>query len=150
MLYDPSKRWPHGAWHKTGWGAEQVTGDPGFKNGQGKPYLEIVALDEKADVWEISPVVRLGRFKGYSAIQLGTVECFTSHSEITFEEVAVYGGAFFALDRDEGHAVWYYEPNGQCWDEIGSKRGFTNIATFPGHDGGVWAVDAKGNLWSVF
>ena len=151
-LYDPSKPWPHGAWRKTGWGAEQVAGDPGFTYDQSGPvvYLEVVALDENADVWEISPVAKSGGFKEYSAIQLGTVECSASHPTITFEEVAAYDGVFFALDSNEGHAIWYYEPSDRCWNEIGSKRRFTSIATFSGHDGGVWAVDARGNLWAAY
>lgn len=154
MLYDPSKRWSQGAWRKTGWGAQQVTGDSGFSYDPSRLYLEVVVLDEKSDVWEILPAVRSSRFEDYVAIPLGTVECDSGHPQITFEEVAAYNLVFFALDKNKGHAVWYYEPtsaaNGQCWHKIGSKSGFTSIASFTGPDGGVWAVDAKGNLWSVY
>ncbi|MGB8907714.1 MAG: hypothetical protein WCC84_03080 [Candidatus Cybelea sp.] len=149
MLYDPSKPWPHGAWRKTGWGAEQVAGDPGIRYGSKiKLYLEVAALDENGDVWKLSPVVKSHRFERYSAVQLGTVECSASHPEITFEEVAANNDVFFALDRNEKHAIWSYEPHRQCWDEIGSKRGFTSITTF--FNAGFWAVDAKGNLWNVY
>jgi hypothetical protein len=59
------------------------------------------------------------RIEGYQALQLGSTECSASHPALTFEKVAAYDSVLLALDQNKGHAVWYYDPNGQWWDEIG-------------------------------
>lgn len=138
------RKWPKGTWKNTGWGAYQVAADPySYDN-------EVVVLDEHHDVWEILPVIRSGSFEGYLPVQLETVKC--SGKTIGFEEVAAFDDIFLGLDDIKGgQAVWYYSPHGQCWYPIGSKKGFTSIASdaiqYSSEPSVVWAVDGAGNVW---